>query len=238
MGDTVQITNNDNKMYFCISDKDSDTTFSARFREYTAGKAAEVPWTGITDKPTVFAPATHTHTKNEITGLSEPGNGTITIKQGKNSSSFTVNQSDDKTITLDAPISCKNVLSSSATGDSNVATTNPYLNHVSGTEVTSHTQITGSGGTTVKSDANGNITISSAALEDTDTHYASDIVLAGAISAKQDANTTLEDNKVYLNHIENDVITSSRTITGTNDVYVKSDNGNLVISGKETAHFS
>lgn len=50
-GDTVQVTGNDNKMYFCVNN--SATTFSEKFHEYTAGTATSVPWSGITGKPNI-----------------------------------------------------------------------------------------------------------------------------------------------------------------------------------------
>ena len=49
-GDVVQVTGNNNKMYFCISN--TATTFSTKFKEFTAGTATSVPWSGITGKPT------------------------------------------------------------------------------------------------------------------------------------------------------------------------------------------
>lgn len=50
-GDTVQVTGNNNKMYFCVNG--SATTFTNKFREYTAGAATSVPWSGVTGKPNV-----------------------------------------------------------------------------------------------------------------------------------------------------------------------------------------
>lgn len=50
-GDTVQVTGNSNKMYFCVNE--SATTFATKFHEYTAGTATSVPWSGVTDKPTI-----------------------------------------------------------------------------------------------------------------------------------------------------------------------------------------
>ena len=50
-GDTVQVTGNDNKMYFCVNG--SATTFTNKFREYTAGAATSVPWSGVTGRPNV-----------------------------------------------------------------------------------------------------------------------------------------------------------------------------------------
>ena len=50
-GDTVQVTGNNNKMYFCVNG--SATTFANKFREYTAGSATSVPWSGVTGRPNV-----------------------------------------------------------------------------------------------------------------------------------------------------------------------------------------
>lgn len=50
-GDTIQVTGNDNKMYFCVNG--SATTFANKFREYTAGAATSVPWSGVTGRPNV-----------------------------------------------------------------------------------------------------------------------------------------------------------------------------------------
>ena len=60
----------------------------------------------------------------------------------------------------------KNIVSSSPTGITNTNTTNPYLNHIEESTVTSSHRINGSGATTVSSDVGGNITINS-----TDTTY-------------------------------------------------------------------
>lgn len=50
-GDTVQVTGNSNKMYFCVNE--AATTFSTKFHEYTAGTATSVPWSGVTGAPTI-----------------------------------------------------------------------------------------------------------------------------------------------------------------------------------------
>ena len=62
----------------------------------------------------------------------------------------------------------KNIVSSSAIGITNTNTTNPYLNHIEESTITSSHRINGSGATTVSSDVGGNITISST---DTNTTY-------------------------------------------------------------------
>ena len=60
----------------------------------------------------------------------------------------------------------KNIVSSSPIGITNTNTTNPYLNHIEESSITSSHRINGSGSTTVSSDIGGNITINS-----TDTTY-------------------------------------------------------------------
>lgn len=66
-GDTVKVTGNNNKMYFCIKAPTSGATFATCFTEYTAGSATSVPWSGVTGKPSTFTPSAHTHTKSQIT---------------------------------------------------------------------------------------------------------------------------------------------------------------------------
>lgn len=66
-GDTVKVTGNNNKMYFCVKVPTSKDTFATCFTEYTAGSATSVPWSGVTGKPSTFAPSAHTHTKSQIT---------------------------------------------------------------------------------------------------------------------------------------------------------------------------
>lgn len=70
-GDTVKVTGNNNKMYFCVKSPSAGDAFATCFTEYTAGSATSVPWSGVTDKPSTFTPSAHTHddryfTKTEI----------------------------------------------------------------------------------------------------------------------------------------------------------------------------
>lgn len=48
-GDVVQISSG-GPMYFCVSE--SASTFATKFKEFTAGSATSVPWSGVTSKPT------------------------------------------------------------------------------------------------------------------------------------------------------------------------------------------
>ena len=60
-GDTVKVTGNNNKMYFCVKAPTAGDAFATCFTEYTAGSATSVPWSGVTGKPSTFAPSAHTH---------------------------------------------------------------------------------------------------------------------------------------------------------------------------------
>lgn len=63
-GDTVKVTSS-GLMYFV---KDETKLASADgYEVYTAGSASSVPWSGVTGKPASFTPASHTHTKSQIT---------------------------------------------------------------------------------------------------------------------------------------------------------------------------
>ena len=65
-GDVVQIGNG-GLMYFCIDD--AATTFGNAFKEFTAGSATSVPWSGVTGKPSSFTPSVHNQASNTITAL-------------------------------------------------------------------------------------------------------------------------------------------------------------------------
>ena len=58
LGDTVKVTET-NKMYMVIDTAELDN--EAGYTAYTAGSASEVPWSGVTGKPSTFPPSTHTH---------------------------------------------------------------------------------------------------------------------------------------------------------------------------------
>ena len=119
-----------------------------------AAVATSGSYNDLNDKPT-------------IPTIPTVGDATITIKQGSaTKGSFTTNQTTAGTITLDANTDTlgKNIVGASvnAYADGAVSGTDGvYLNHIEGTNntVKSSHKIVGSGATTVKSDANGNITI-------------------------------------------------------------------------------
>lgn len=84
-GDVVQVTGNNNKMYFCISA--TATTFANKFKEFTAGTAASVPWSGITNKPSWISTNKPTYDGSEIklTGYATNNIGSITANSTVNS---------------------------------------------------------------------------------------------------------------------------------------------------------
>ena len=62
-GDVVQISSR-GPMYFCVSE--SASTFATKFKEFTAGSATSVPWSGVTGKPT-FATVAISGSYNDLT---------------------------------------------------------------------------------------------------------------------------------------------------------------------------
>lgn len=80
LGDTVKVTSS-GKMYYVVDTANLDE--EAGYEVYVAGAAASVPWSGVTGKPTTFAPSTHSHTKSEITdfptSLKNPNSLTISL---------------------------------------------------------------------------------------------------------------------------------------------------------------
>lgn len=62
-GDVVQIGSG-GPVYFCVSE--SASTFATKFKEFTAGSATSVPWSGVTGKPT-FATVATSGSYNDLT---------------------------------------------------------------------------------------------------------------------------------------------------------------------------
>jgi len=87
-GDTVKVTAT-GLMYFVVDDTKLST--EAGYEVYTAGSATSVPWSGITDKPSTYTPATHTHTKSQITDFPTtlPNANALTIKAGSKTVTYT-----------------------------------------------------------------------------------------------------------------------------------------------------
>lgn len=62
-GDTVKVSGNHDKMYFCVNAK--ATTFGEKFTEYTAS----THWDVIQGKPATFTPSTHSHKSSDISSM-------------------------------------------------------------------------------------------------------------------------------------------------------------------------
>lgn len=153
--------------------KDYSTPVEGILKREADGTIAsqEVVEVELVDLATVATSGSYNDLTNKPT-IPAVNDATITIKQGSaTKGSFTTNQSSGKTITLDANTDTlgKNIVGTSATASSNGAvsgTDGVYLNHIEGTNTVKSThKIVGSGATTVKSDANGNITISTPATD-------------------------------------------------------------------------
>lgn len=65
-GDSVQ-TMDTGVMYRVIDD--TNLSNETGYKEYTAGRASSVPWSGVADKPIAYPPTEHTHDYGTLTGL-------------------------------------------------------------------------------------------------------------------------------------------------------------------------
>lgn len=134
---------------------------------------ANIEWADILNKPTIsdtnttYSISAETTTGGahlRLTG-SDASTDNVKFASGTN---VTVTYTDASTITIsatdtDTHYTSKNIVGASSTATANAAATNGnvYINHLEQTTVTSTHSITGAGGTTVTSDASGNITITS-----------------------------------------------------------------------------
>lgn len=74
LGDTVQQLDT-GVMYLVVDTANLDS--ASGYKEYTAGSATSVPWSGVTGKPSTFTPSTHTHTIAQITSLQSTLDGKL-----------------------------------------------------------------------------------------------------------------------------------------------------------------
>ena len=80
LGDTIKVLST-GRMYIVVDESKLST--DAGYMEYTAGQAAQVPWSGVTGKPNTLggygitdaAPKSHTHSIDNVTGLQNNLNG-------------------------------------------------------------------------------------------------------------------------------------------------------------------
>lgn len=192
VGDTVQCEDT-GIMYRVIDTSNLDN--SNGYKEYTAGVAASVPWSGITGKPETFAPSAHTHM---YAGSASVGGSAISAaKLDSNDGSATqpvyfaggkptaCTYQLNKTVPADALFTdthyeAKLVVnnSNSATSDtsSSLSNGNVFLNLVENGTVKSAHRITGGGDIKVTTDTSGNILIT---LSDTKYSQGDGIEISG-----------------------------------------------------------
>lgn len=68
-------------MYFVVNDK--ATTFATIFKEYTAGSATSVPWSGVTGKPSTYTPTLGTSSTTAYAGDKGNAHNSIITTLGK-----------------------------------------------------------------------------------------------------------------------------------------------------------
>ena len=64
LGDTVKVTKTE-KMYYVVDE--NKLSSEAGYSVYTAGTATSVPWSGVTEKPSSYPPASHNHDERYYT---------------------------------------------------------------------------------------------------------------------------------------------------------------------------
>lgn len=98
-GDTVKVTSTD-RMYFVVDDTKLDS--EEGYESYSAGQASNVPWSGVTGKPSTFTPSAHKHVKADITDFpSSLKNPTaLSISLGENGSATAYDGSAAKSIKI------------------------------------------------------------------------------------------------------------------------------------------
>jgi predicted 3-demethylubiquinone-9 3-methyltransferase (glyoxalase superfamily) len=132
------------------------------------------------------------------------------------------------------------VVGASNTASANAAATNGnvYLNLFDDSTIRQSHKIVGSGATTVTSDSNGVITISSTDTNtDTNTHYTTKLVVGASSTAS--ANAAATNGNVYLNLFDDSTIRQAHKISGTGGTTVTSDaDGNITINSTATTDLS
>lgn len=183
-GDVVQVTGNNNKMYFCISN--TATTFATKFKEFTAGSATSVPWSGVTGKPTFASVATSgsyndlnnklgvatTSTLGLVKPISVITKPTINNVSATSGRYYAVQMSSDGNMFTNVPWVDNYIthLYAGTGSAANAVTTNgnTKLTVTDNTAVRNSITIKGGGITTVASNAAGEITITSNVPEATE----------------------------------------------------------------------
>lgn len=96
-GDTVKVTAT-GAMYFVVDD--TKLSSDSGYEVYTAGIASAIQWEGILNKPSTYAPSTHTHTKSQITDFPTSLKNPTAITISVNGTSTVYDGSAQKTVTI------------------------------------------------------------------------------------------------------------------------------------------
>lgn len=97
-GDTVKVVET-GKMYFVVDEMKLST--EEGYVEYSAGTASAVDWSGVINKPDVFIPDAHTHTRSEITDFPITLKNPTALIIEVGGSSISYDGSTERRITID-----------------------------------------------------------------------------------------------------------------------------------------
>lgn len=116
-GDTVKVGTDANaKMYLVIDD--TKLSSEAGYTIYTAGSATSVPWSGVTGKPSTFAPSAHTHSYAGSSSSGGSANSAVKLDSSAGSSTQPVYFSGGKPVAIGYTIA-KSVPSNAVFTDTN-----------------------------------------------------------------------------------------------------------------------
>ena len=240
-GDTVKITGEHNRMYFCVNAK--ATTFAEKFTEYTAS----THWDAIQGKPATFTPSTHSHESSDISSMAGYSKATAVTPivvgdtlntaigklekalEGKMPSGTSV---VNKISGLNGEVTIKagsniNVTTASTSTEKSITIANTY----SYTHPATHPASMITGLATVATSGSYNDLKDKPTIDNTH-HQAKNVVCAATTG--QTAAAAANGN-VHLNLVENNAVRSSINIKGTGSATVTSDaSGNITISATDT----
>lgn len=189
-----------------------------------AASAGSVAWGNVTGKPS-FATVATSGSYNDLSNkptIPSVGNGTVTIKQnGTTKGTFTMNQSGNTTVELTDTNTDTNThyttrIYAGASGTTtNAAATDPYLKVTDDNTYRNQIQFKGGGATSISSDANGVITISSTDTNTntwrgiTDSVSTTDSTISGSATAVK----TAYDKAVSAYNLANGKTSNTGTVT-------------------------
>lgn len=240
-GDTVKVTGNHNKMYFCVNAK--ATTFAEKFTEYTAS----THWDAIQGKPSTFTPSTHSHKSSDISSMSGyskaaaataiSASDTLNTAIGKLEKALDGKMSSDTSVVnkisgLNGDVTIEGgsnitVTTASTSTQKSITIANTY----SYTHPATHPASMITGLATVATSGSYNDLSNKPTIDNTH-HQAKNVVCDTATGQAIAAAT---NGKVHLNLVENNAVRSSVGIKGAGAATVTSDaSGNITITTTDT----